>query len=187
MRSRKRRLDSRKRIAGRITVRRQMSMTETAFTLVKMIRFKMELSTSQISMRDLTVVRMKVVDVSSRLSYAAYGKHLATDDFACEPFDQSPLAAEMAARRRTFTDVAFVVDRDKDVSLWKLVYAVQASVYVGFRVMDEIPYYYEQDGVITSTWSLLHEHTFYRIFKSISRTWLWSVTLATSSHVEHRI
>ena len=131
-----RRLGSRKRIAGRIAVRRQMSMTEAAFTPAKMTRFKMELPTSQPSMRDLTAVRMKVVDVPPRLSHAARGKHLGVGDFACEPTDQPRLSAEMTARRRTFADVAFVVDRGSEcVSLWKLMYAIQAPVCVGFRLM----------------------------------------------------
>ena len=142
----------RKRIAGRLADRRQMSMAEATFTTAMLARFNMELATFQPSKRDLAVV-----DVPPRPSHAARAKILAAGDFACESTDQPRWAAEVAARRQSFTNAAFVVDRGSGgVSMWKFVYAVQTPVCVGFCRMVESPNYYEQHGVTTSTWGLLY-------------------------------
>ena len=94
------------------------------------------------------------------------GKLLTAGDFACDPTVQPRWLAEVAARRQSFANTAFVVDRgSQGVSRWKFVYAVQAPVFVGLCRIVEIPHYYEQRGVTTSTWGLLYEHAFRRIFK----------------------
>ena len=68
----------------------------------------MELATSQLSKRDFAAVRRKVVDVPPRFSHAAREKLFAVGDFACDPTDQPRWAAEVAPRRQSFANTAFV-------------------------------------------------------------------------------
>ena len=155
-----------RRIAGRLADRLQISMTEAAFTIEMLARCKMELTTFQPSKRDVAVVRKKVVDVPSRPSHASCEKLLAAGDFACDATDQPRWVAEVAARRQSFANTAFVVDCGSEgVSMWKFVYAIQTPVCVELCRMVELPHYYEQRGVTPSTWGLLSEHGFCKNFQ----------------------
>ena len=69
-------LGLRKRTAGRLADRRQMSMAEAAFTPSMLARFKMQLATFQPSKRDLAAVRKKVVHVPPCPSHAERGNLL---------------------------------------------------------------------------------------------------------------
>ena len=120
------------RISGRVAGRRQMSIAEAAFTPAMMVRSNMEFATFQHHKR------LGSCPKDSRRCSAV--------PFACSA-REAPRGGRFrlrvkrrAARRWSFANTAFVVDRGSEgVSLWKFVYDVQAPVCVRLCRMVQIP------------------------------------------------